>query len=140
MALLQVENLHVFYGSIEALKGISIDVEAGEIVAMLGSNGAGKTTTLKTLSGLIRPRSGAIQFNGDGIIGRPAHDVVALGLSQVPEGRRIFNVLTVEENLNLGAYLIRSQRQQVKTRRDRVYETFPRLADRRRGLGAAGGI
>jgi branched-chain amino acid transport system ATP-binding protein len=89
---------------------------------------------LKTISGLLRPRSGAIRFNGEGILGRAAHNVVALGLSQVPEGRRIFNTLSVEENLNIGAYLIRSNRAGVKARRDRVYNTFPRLGERRRQL------
>jgi branched-chain amino acid transport system ATP-binding protein len=129
-----VKDLRVFYGSIEALKGISIDVAAGETVAILGSNGAGKTTTLKTVSGLLRPRSGSIAFDGASIVGRPAHEIVALGLSQVPEGRRIFGVLTVEENLNLGGYLKRGEREVLRKRRDRVFETFPRLAERRRQL------
>jgi branched-chain amino acid transport system ATP-binding protein len=134
VALLELKELRVFYGSIEALKGISIEVNAGETVAMLGSNGAGKTTTLKTISGLLRPRSGSILFNGESIVGRPAHEVVGLGLSQVPEGRRIFTVLTVEENLGLGGYLMRSHRDVLRRRRDHVYELFPRLAERRRQL------
>jgi branched-chain amino acid transport system ATP-binding protein len=134
MAVLEVSDLHVFYGSIEALKGISVEVEAGETVAMLGSNGAGKSTTLKTISGLIRPRSGSIKFDGANLIGRSAHHIVGLGLSQVPEGRRIFGVLSVEENLNLGGYLIRSNRKLLHERRQRVYETFPRLSERRRQL------
>ena len=134
MALLEVRDLHVFYGSIEALKGISLEVDAGETVAMLGSNGAGKSTTLKTVSGLIRPRSGSIMFDGGKVVGRSAHEIVGLGLSQVPEGRRIFGVLSVEENLNLGGYLIRSNRRVLHERRERVYETFPRLAERRRQL------
>jgi len=132
--VLEIKDLRVFYGNIEALKGISIEVEAGEIVAILGSNGAGKTTTLKTISGLIRPRSGSIQLDGASIAGRPAHSLVGLGLSQVPEGRRIFGVLTVEENLNLGGYLIRSKRDLIRKRRDHVYDTFPRLAERRNQL------
>ncbi|HYX02922.1 MAG TPA: ABC transporter ATP-binding protein, partial [Reyranella sp.] len=132
--MLEIKDLRVFYGNIEALKGISIEVEAGEIVAILGSNGAGKTTTLKTISGLIRPRSGSIQLDGASIAGRPAHSLVGLGLSQVPEGRRIFGVLTVEENLNLGGYLIRSKRDLIRKRRDHVYDTFPRLAERRNQL------
>ena len=132
--MLEIKDLRVFYGNIEALKGISIEVEAGEIVAILGSNGAGKTTTLKTISGLIRPRSGSIQLDGASIAGRPAHTLVGLGLSQVPEGRRIFGVLTVEENLNLGGYLIRSKRDLSRKRRDHVYDTFPRLAERRNQL------
>jgi branched-chain amino acid transport system ATP-binding protein len=131
MPLLEVKDLHVFYGNIEALKGISLDVEKGEIVAVLGSNGAGKTTTLQSVSGLVRPRSGSVVFDGKNIVGKAAHDVVALGLSQVPEGRRIFNVLTVEENLTLGGYLIRSQRALVRQRREHVFEVFPRLAERR---------
>ena len=132
--LLEVADLHVFYGNIEAIKGISLGVDAGEIVALLGSNGAGKTTTLKTISGLLRPRSGSITFNGNNIVGRSAHEIVALGLSQVPEGRRIFNVLTVDENLSLGGYLIRRQRDLQRQRRDRIYETFPQLAARRKQL------
>ncbi|HKA10890.1 MAG TPA: ABC transporter ATP-binding protein [Candidatus Dormibacteraeota bacterium] len=131
MALLEVKDLRVFYANIEALKGISLEVHKAEIVAVLGSNGAGKTTTLQTISGLIRPRSGAIVFDGGSLVGKPAHDIVGLGVSQVPEGRRIFKVLTVEENLNLGGYLNRSQRELVRQGRERVFEIFPRLAERR---------
>jgi len=132
--LLEVADLHVYYGNIEALKGITLGVDSGEIVAVLGSNGAGKTTTLKTISGLLRPRSGTVTFNGANIVGRSAHEVVALGLSQVPEGRRIFNVLTVDENLSLGGYLIRRHRDLQRKRRDSVYQTFPQLAARRKQL------
>ena len=132
--LLEVADLHVHYGNIEALKGITLGVDSGEIVAVLGSNGAGKTTTLKTISGLLRPRSGTVTFNGANIVGRSAHEVVALGLSQVPEGRRIFNVLTVDENLSLGGYLIRRHRDLQRKRRDSVYQTFPQLAARRKQL------
>ncbi|HET7466466.1 MAG TPA: ABC transporter ATP-binding protein [Candidatus Dormibacteraeota bacterium] len=131
MALLEVNNLKVFYGNIEALKGISIQAEPGQIVAILGGNGAGKTTTLRAISGLLRPRSGTINFDGKNLVGRSAHEIVGLGLSHVPEGRRIFNVLTVEENLNLGGYLIRSKRALVKERKEVVYALFPRLAERR---------
>ena len=131
MALLEVKDLHVFYGNIEALKGISIQADKGQIVAILGGNGAGKTTTLRTISGLLRPRSGTITFDGKVVLGRSAHDIVGLGLSHVPEGRRIFNVLTVEENLNLGGYLIRSKRGLVKERKEAVFALFPRLAERR---------
>ncbi|HEY8641172.1 MAG TPA: ABC transporter ATP-binding protein [Candidatus Dormibacteraeota bacterium] len=134
MALLEVADLHVFYGNIEAIKGVSIEVGKGEIVAILGSNGAGKTTTLKTISGLLRPRAGTVTFDGANIVGRPAHQIVGLGLSQVPEGRRIFNVLTVDENLSLGGYLVRRHRDLQRQRRERVYETFPQLAQRRRQL------
>ena len=131
MALLEVRDLRVFYGNVEALKGISLQAEPGQIVAILGGNGAGKSTTLRTISGLQRPRSGAITFNGKSLVGVEAHVIVSMGLSHVPEGRRIFNILTIEENLALGGYLIRSQRELVKQRRDAVFELFPRLAERR---------
>jgi branched-chain amino acid transport system ATP-binding protein len=134
MALLEVRDLHVFYGNVEALKGISLHAEPGQIVAILGGNGAGKSTTLRTISGLQRPRSGTITFDGKNLVGIEAHTVVSLGLSHVPEGRRIFNILTVEENLALGGYLIRSDRSLVKERKDAVYELFPRLAERRTQL------
>jgi len=123
--------MHVFYGNIEALKGISLQAEPGQVVAILGGNGAGKTTTLRTISGLLRPRSGSITCAGKNLIGVQAHAIVAMGISHVPEGRRIFNILTVEENLTLGGYLIRSQRQLIKERHGAVFELFPRLAERR---------
>ena len=132
--LLELEDVQVHYGAIAALKGVSVSVDEGEIVTLLGANGAGKTTTLKTISGLLRPRSGTVTFNGANIVGRSAHEVVALGLSQVPEGRRIFNVLTVDENLSLGGYLIRRHRDLQRKRRDSVYQTFPQLAARRKQL------
>jgi branched-chain amino acid transport system ATP-binding protein len=135
LALLEVRDLHVFYGNIEALKGISLDAEPGEIMAILGGNGAGKTTTLRTISGLLRPRSGTITFDGRSIVGLQAHTLVGIGLSQVPEGRRIFNILTVEENLNLGGYIVRSHRELVRARKASVYRLFPRLAERRAQLG-----
>jgi branched-chain amino acid transport system ATP-binding protein len=131
MALLEVRDLHVFYGNIEALKGISLDAEQGQVVAILGGNGAGKTTTLRSISGLLRPRSGSIAFAGESITGLQAHVIVNRGLSQVPEGRRIFSILNVEENLNLGGYLIRSQRALVHERKEAVYRLFPRLEERR---------
>jgi branched-chain amino acid transport system ATP-binding protein len=134
LALLEIRDLHVAYGNIEALKGISLDAEPRQIVAILGGNGAGKTTTLRTLSGLLRPRSGSIKFDGKSLVGIDAHVIVGLGLSHVPEGRRIFNILTVEENLNLGAFLIRSERGLVKERKAAVYGLFPRLAERRMQL------
>jgi len=134
VALLEVRDLHVFYGNIEALKGISLQVDPGQIVAILGGNGAGKTTTLRTISGLLRPRSGAITYGGKSLIGMEAHLIVALGLSHVPEGRRIFNILTVAENLNLGGYLIRSDRKLVDERKASIYKLFPRLAERRTQL------
>ena len=134
MALLEVRDLHVFYGNVEALKGISLQAEPGQIVAILGGNGAGKSTTLRTISGLQRPRSGTITFNGKSLVGIEAHKIVSTGLSLVPEGRRIFNILSVEENLTLGGYLIRSHRGLVKERKDAVFELFPRLAERRTQL------
>jgi branched-chain amino acid transport system ATP-binding protein len=134
LALLEVRDLHVFYGNIEALKGISLDAQPNQIVAILGGNGAGKTTTLRTISGLLRPRSGSITCDGKSLVGVAAHVIVGLGLSHVPEGRRIFNILNVEENLNLGGYLIRSNRQLTKNRKAAVYELFPRLGERRTQL------
>jgi branched-chain amino acid transport system ATP-binding protein len=134
VALLEVRDVHVFYGSIEALKGISLQAEPGQIVAILGGNGAGKTTTLRTISGLLRPRSGSITCGGKSLVGMEAHLIVGLGISHVPEGRRIFNILNVDENLNLGGYLIRSQHALVKERKAAVFKLFPRLAERRTQL------
>jgi branched-chain amino acid transport system ATP-binding protein len=134
LALLEIRDLHVFYGNIEALKGISLEADPGQIVAILGGNGAGKTTTLRTISGLLRPRSGSITYSGTSLIGVEAHLIVAMGLSHVPEGRRIFGILTVEENLNLGGYLIRSDRKLVDERKASIYKLFPRLAERRTQL------
>lgn len=128
--MLQVAGLNVYYGGIHALKGISFHVREREIVTLIGANGAGKTTTLKTISGLLQPRSGTIQYQGREITGVPAHRIVEYGLSQVPEGRRVFVDLSVEENLELGAYKRKDTggiRQDLK----RVYELFPRLAERR---------
>ena len=130
MPLLEVNDIHVFYGNIEAIRGVSIQVEPGEMVAILGSNGAGKTTTLRTISGLERCRGGSVFFDGMDISRTPAHKIVERGLCQVPEGRRIFSTLTVLENLTLGGYVLRRQHQEVRARRDRVLETFPRLAER----------
>ena len=131
MPLLEVDDIHVFYGNIEALRGLSIQVDGGEMVAVLGSNGAGKTTTLRTLSGLERARAGSVRFDGQDITRTAAHEIVSLGLCQVPEGRRIFTTLTVAENLALGGYLIRNRQRELRQRRDFVYRTFPRLAERR---------
>jgi branched-chain amino acid transport system ATP-binding protein len=134
MALLEVNDVHVYYANIEALKGISLEADPGQIVAILGSNGAGKTTTLRTISGLLRPRSGSITCRGKSLVGLAAHVIVAMGLSHVPEGRRIFNILSVEENLKLGAYLVRSQHGLIKERKAAVFKLFPRLAERRTQL------
>ena len=131
MALLEVRDLRVQYGNIEALKGISLEAEPGQVVAILGGNGAGKTTTLRTISGLLRPRSGSITCAGKSIVGVEAHAIVGLGISHVPEGRRVFNILSVQENLTLGGYLIRSHHELIKERTAAVFDLFPRLAERR---------
>jgi branched-chain amino acid transport system ATP-binding protein len=127
--ILQVEDIHTFYGSIEALKGISIEVKEGEVVTLIGSNGAGKSTTLRSISGLNAPKTGKIIYDGKEIQGTPAHEVAALGIAQAPEGRRIFPRLTVGENLDMGAFL-RSNREEIARDRDRVFELFPRLKER----------
>ena len=127
--MLEVRDLHVYYGEIHALKGVSFHVTQGEIVTLLGNNGAGKTTTLKTLSGLLAPRDGAVVLEGGSLVGAAAHDIVGRGITHVPEGRRIFNRLTVVENLEMGAYT-RSDRE-VGQDMDRVFTTFPRLKERR---------
>jgi branched-chain amino acid transport system ATP-binding protein len=132
--ILQVENSHTFYGSIEALKGISIEVKEGEVVTLIGSNGAGKSTTLRSISGLNPPKTGKIIYDGKEIQGTPAHEVSALGIAQAPEGRRIFPRLTVGENLDMGAFL-RSNREEIARDRDRVYELFPRLKERENQKG-----
>jgi len=126
--VLRVEDLHVFYGKIHALKGVALEVGRGEIVAILGNNGAGKTTTLKTISGLLAPRRGRIVLDGEPLVGVPAHDVVLRGIAHVPEGRRIFNRLTVRENLMMGAYPRRDGG--VPSDLERVFALFPRLQER----------
>ncbi|HSC72359.1 MAG TPA: ATP-binding cassette domain-containing protein, partial [Candidatus Methylomirabilis sp.] len=128
MRMLDVENVQVFYGEIHALKGISFQVGKGEIVALLGNNGAGKTTSLKTISGLLRPRVGRILLEGQPIHELPPHEIVSRGVAHVPEGRKIFNRLTVTENLEMGAYL-RSDGA-VREDVDRVFALFPRLQER----------
>ena len=127
--MLEIEDLHVYYGEIHALKGISLRVAQGEIVALLGNNGAGKTTTLKTISGLLKPRQGRVLLEGRPIHQLASHEIVARGVAQSPEGRKIFNRLTVTENLEMGAYL-RSD-SAVLEDIDRVFELFPRLRERR---------
>jgi branched-chain amino acid transport system ATP-binding protein len=133
--LLTVAGLHAYYGEMAALRGVSLHVGEGEIVALLGSNGAGKTTTLRTISGLQRPRQGTVSFGGADITRARPHAIVARGLGHVPEGRRIFPALTVEENLNMGGYLSRRDHAVVASRKQRVFDLFPRLAERRRQLG-----
>ena len=129
MALLEVENIHVYYGQIHALKGISLSVEQGEIVTLIGANGAGKSTTLKAISGLMRPRDGEIRLGEENLGTLPPHDIVAKGVVQVPEGRRIFGRLTVVENLMMGAYT-RNDRNGIREDLDRVFTLFPRLKER----------
>jgi branched-chain amino acid transport system ATP-binding protein len=128
-ALLEVKNLKVGYGKIIAVKDISITVNQGEIVTLIGSNGAGKSTTLRTISGLLKPKSGEILFEGNRIDGKEGHDVVKLGICQSPEGRRIFPRMTVSENLDLGAFL-RTDKDAVAADRERVLNLFPRLRER----------
>jgi branched-chain amino acid transport system ATP-binding protein len=129
MALLEIDAIHVFYDKIEALKGISLSVEANRIVTLVGANGAGKSTTLRAISGLLHPRTGEIRFDGQRLAGRGAHEIAAMGLVQVPEGRRIFGRLTVEENLAMGAFT-RRDRRAVAADRERLLELFPRLRER----------
>jgi branched-chain amino acid transport system ATP-binding protein len=133
MALLEVENLHVYYGQIHALKGISLRVEQGEIAALIGANGAGKSTTLRTISGLLRPRQGRITLSGNDLSVLPAHEIVAKGVVQVPEGRRIFGRLNVHENLMMGAYA-RTDPVAIGGDMERVLALFPRLRERRTQL------
>jgi len=128
MAMLEVDDIHTFYGNIEALKGISLTVEEGEVVTLIGSNGAGKSTTLRSISGLTAPREGSIRFEGKEIGETPPQDVVRLGISQSPEGRHCFQRMTVRENLELGAFLRRDTR--ITEDLDRVFELFPRLKER----------
>jgi branched-chain amino acid transport system ATP-binding protein len=128
MALLEVHDLHTYYGNIEALRGISLEVSEGEIVTLIGSNGAGKSTTLRSISGLTPPRQGSIRLDGKEIGETPPQDIVRLGVSQAPEGRRCFARMTVRENLELGAYLRRDAR--INDDLERVFELFPRLKER----------
>ena len=127
--ILKIDDINVFYGSIHAIKGISLEVNEGEIVTLIGANGAGKTTTLHTVSGLLRPRSGSIQFCGEDITKVPAHKLVERGLAHCPEGRRVFLQMTVQENLDMGAYI---RRDDFSASLDEVYELFPRLKERRK--------
>jgi branched-chain amino acid transport system ATP-binding protein len=132
--LLDVNNLNVYYGAIHALQGVSFSVEEGEIVSLIGANGAGKSTILRTISGLIRPRNGTIQFKNQDITFTPAEQIVRLGISQVPEGRKIFAPLTVRENLLMGAYT-RNDADEIQNSMDRVFTSFPRLKERINQLG-----
>jgi len=127
--MLKIENLEVAYGNIKAIKGISLEVNQGEIVTLIGSNGAGKSTTLRAISGILKPRSGSITFKGERIDGVEGHEIVAKGICQSPEGRRIFPRMTVDENLDLGAFL-RNDKAAIAADRQRVLELFPRLQER----------
>ena len=126
--VLTVKNINVYYGAIHAIKGVSFDVDRGEIVTLIGANGAGKSTTLHTVSGLLRSRTGDIEFLGESIAHTAAHKIVAKGISHVPEGRRIFQGLTVEENLQMGAFVAKKDR--IEPNLEYVYEQFPRLKER----------
>jgi branched-chain amino acid transport system ATP-binding protein len=128
-AMLEVKNIQVAYGKIVAVKDVSVTVNEGEIVTLIGSNGAGKSTTLRAISGLIKPKSGEITFNGKRIDGMPGHDIVSLGICHSPEGRRIFPRMTVKENLELGAFL-RNNKAEVAADMERVLDLFPRLKER----------
>ena len=128
--MLKVENLSVYYGVIGAVKGVSFEVEQGEIVALIGANGAGKTTILQTITGLIQPRGGSIHYDGADLQKTPAHKIVSLGMAHVPEGRRIFQELTVLENLQLGAFT-RKDKKEIEDSLEMVYSRFPRLKERR---------
>jgi len=134
MALLEVQGIHTYYGSIRALQGVSLHVDEGEIVTLIGANGAGKTTTLNSISGILHPRQGSISFAGEEISELPPHAIVSRGISQVPEGRKIFSRLTVTENLEMGAFL-RNDRTEIRRDMERVLERFPQLRERRQQLG-----
>lgn len=128
MALLQVDNLHVYYGNIHTIKDISFHVDEGEIVTLIGANGAGKSSTLNTIAGLIKPRSGSVTLEGTDILGIPAHKIVSRGMALCPEGRRVFQQLTVQENLEMGSYT--RPNSEVEESIEKVYEHFPRLKER----------
>lgn len=131
MAMLSVENLQVYYGVINAIKGISFEVEQGEIIALIGANGAGKTTVLHTITGLVTPKSGSITFEGQDLIKTPAHKIVSLGMAHVPEGRRIFQQLTVYDNLKLGAFTLHDSKR-IEKNLAYVFSHFPRLEERKK--------
>src|SRR3712207_6654682 len=131
VTLLELENIHSYYGHIQALRGISLTVDEGEVVTLIGSNGAGKTTTLRSINGILPPREGKILLAGEEIQGLPAHGMISRGIAQSPEGRKIFHRMTVRENLEMGAYH-RNDRSGVREDMDRVFDLFPRLEERTR--------
>ena len=130
MAMLEVRDLQVYYGMIHAIKGISFDVNQGEVIALIGANGAGKTTTLRTITGLLAPKSGSVLFEGKDITKVPAHKIVSMGMAHVPEGRRVFAELSVYENLKMGAYT-RKDKKEIEESLANVYKRFPRLEERK---------
>jgi len=130
MAMLKVENLEVYYGMIKAIKGVSFEVNEGEVIALIGANGAGKTTILHTITGLVGAKAGNIEFQGQNLLKTPAHKIVSMGMAHVPEGRRIFQELTVLENLKLGAYT-RSSKSEIDETLQMIYSKFPRLEERK---------
>ena len=130
MAMLEVKDLEVYYGMIQAIKGISFEVNKGEVIAIIGANGAGKTTTLHTITGLLSPKKGSVMFEGKDITKIPAHKIVSMGMAHVPEGRRVFADLSVYENLKLGAYT-RKDKENLNKDLESIYERFPRLAERK---------
>ena len=130
MAMLEVHDLQVYYGVIQAIKGVSFHVDKGEVVALIGANGAGKTTILHTLTGLIAPKSGKIEYEGKNITKVPGYKIVSMGMAHVPEGRRVFSQLTVYQNLKLGAYT-RKSKKEINETLETVYERFPRLEERK---------
>jgi branched-chain amino acid transport system ATP-binding protein len=133
MAMLEVKDLEVFYGMIQAIKGVSFEVNEGEVIALIGANGAGKTTILHTITGLLSPKNGSVTFEGQDITRTPAHKIVGLGMAHVPEGRRVFAQLSVYENLRMGAYT-RNDKQEIDETLEMVYKRFPRLEERRNQL------
>ena len=133
MALLEIRDIEVFYGVIQAIKGISFDVNEGEVIALIGANGAGKTTILHTITGLLQPKNGSIVFDGKDITKVPAHKIVSMGMAHVPEGRRVFSQLSVYENLKMGAYT-RKDKAEIEESLEMVYGKFPRLEERKNQL------
>jgi branched-chain amino acid transport system ATP-binding protein len=133
MAILEVKDVHTYYGHIHALKGVSVNIDKGEIVTLIGANGAGKSTTLKTISGLLKPRQGRIELEGEDLMRYRPHEIVAKGVVQVPEGRRVFGRLTVTENLEMGAFALNDPRQ-IQSNLEKVLKLFPRLDERRKQL------
>ena len=133
MAILEIKDVHTYYGHIHALKGVSVNIDKGEIVTLIGANGAGKSTTLKTISGLLKPRQGRIELEGEDLTRYRPHEIVAKGVVQVPEGRRVFGRLTVTENLEMGAFALNDPRQ-IQSNLEKVLKLFPRLEERRKQI------